>query len=393
MKVVSSLSNMTREFSIVSIASLLAGLVGCGATAPPPTPPVTPHFKVETQIISPSTAGTAKELIDRGERALMAQRWKEAADAFETLLAAEPNGSQTAAILYNLAIAYEGLELREKARDRYHELAMRFPETANARSALVRAAALHAYLEEWPALGETGAALLARKDIDEVDRMSALGARGLSRIEAGEDGPASKDVQDGLDLVDQLHYGATGRLPIAAAQLRFALGEIRRVRSEKISFLPVTPDFLIKIEIRCAGLLEAQSAYADAIRSVDPHWAAMSGFRVGEMYRALHHDLMVIPPQNAKTENDKQLFYGMMHVRYRVLLEKGLEMMKRTLDLATKTNDASTWTKRAESSKKEMELALDEERAQIKKNPFTEEELQAALAVLQKKTLAKIAPK
>ena len=346
-------------------------------------------MQVATQIISPSTDGTARELLERGERALLAQRWREAADAFETMLAAEPNGPRTPVLLYDLAIAYEGLELREKARDKYHELASRFPDSPNARSALVRATALHAYLEEWPALGETGTALLARKDLDDVDRMTALGARGLSRVEGGDDLAASRDVQDGLDIVDQLHYGASGRLPVAAAQLRFALGEIRRVRSEKIAFTPVTSDFLTKIEMRCTGLLEAQSAYADAIRSVDPHWAAMSGFRIGEMYRALHHDLMVIPPQNAKTENDRQLFYGMMHVRYRVLLEKGLEMVRRTLDLATKTNDDSSWIRRAQASKKEMDLALDEEKAQIKKNPFREEELTAALEVLKKKTLAK----
>ena len=64
----------------------------------------------------------------------------------------------------------------------------------------------------------------------------------------------------------------------------------------------------------------------------------MSGYRVGEMYRTLHHDLMMIPPNDkAKTEHDKQLFYGIMHVRYRVLLEKGNEMMKRTLALGEKT--------------------------------------------------------
>jgi type I restriction enzyme R subunit len=49
----------------------------------------------------------------------------------------------------------------------------------------------------------------------------------------------------------------------------------------------------------------------------------------------------------AKTESDKQLFFGIMHVRYRVLLEKGIEMMKRTLALGEKTGAASAWMKRA----------------------------------------------
>jgi tetratricopeptide (TPR) repeat protein len=329
--------------------------------------------------------------MDRGEKALLAQRWRDAADAFETLLAAEPNGPHAEDALFGLGTAYEGLELREKARDAYDELVRRFGEGTHARAALTREVAVRAYLEDWSGLGKIGDTLLARKDADDVDRMTALGARGLAKIEAGDDVGAMHDVQNGLDLVDQLKYGMQGRLPVPAAQLRFALGEVRRVRSERIGFLPVTDDFLLKINARCAGLLEAQSAYADAIRSVDPHWAAMSGYRVGEMYRALHKELMSIPPQNAKTDKDRQLFYGMMHVRYRVLLEKGIEMLRRTLTIGEAGQDQSAWIRRAEKAKSEMESALEEEKAQIKTFPFTEEELQKALDILQKKTLEKAA--
>lgn len=138
--------------------------------------------------------------------------------------------------------------------------------------------------------------------------------------------------------------------------------------------------------MRCQLLLDAQSAYADAIRSVDLHWAAMSGYRVGEMYRTLHHHLMMIPPvEKAKTEHDKQLFYGIMHVRYRVLLEKGIEMMKRTLALGERTGVASGWMKRAEAAKGEMDKALEAEKVIIAKFPFTEEEIQKALDILKKK--------
>ena len=153
---------------------------------------------------------------------------------------------------------------------------------------------------------------------------------------------------------------------------------------------------MLKLEMRCQGLLDAQTAYADAIRSVDPLWAAMSGYRVGEMYRTLHRHLMLIPPtEKAKTEHDKQLFYGIMHVRYRALLEKGIEMMKRTLGLGERvSNDthgevkvASAWMKRAEAAKAEMENALEVEKATLKKMPFTEEELEKALQIMKKKAL------
>jgi hypothetical protein len=245
---------------------------------------------------------------------------------------------------------------------------------------------LDAYLEDWAALGEVGEQILARKDLEVADRMLGLGARGLSRITSGDETGASKDVNEGLDLVEETRFGATGQLPVAAAMLKYAHGEIRKVRSEKITLNPPPPDFVQKLEMRCQLLLDAQSSYADAIRSVDLHWAAMSGFRVGEMYRTLHQHLMMIPPtEKAKTESDKQLFYGIMHVRYRALLEKGVEMMKRTLALGERTGVASGWMKRAEAAKTEMDRALEEERRAIKKFPFTEETLEKTLEIMKKK--------
>jgi hypothetical protein len=232
--------------------------------------------------------------------------------------------------------------------------------------------------------------------MDKFDRMTALGSRALSRVELGDDDGAMRDVQAGLDLMEELRVGSAGRLPWAGAQLKFALGEVRRVRSEKIAFvkpdaatgdLPkaadVPPDFLPKLEARCALLLDAQAAYADALRAQDAHWIAMAGFRVGQMYEDLHRDLMIIPPTTlAKSDKQKQIFFGIMHVRYRVLLEKGLEMMNRTIHLGELQLDSSSWVRRAGEAKHEIEKTLEEEKAIIASFPFTEEEIQKALDIM-----------
>lgn len=377
------------------VATVLAiALGGCGGASSPNAP--ARHVDVQNQIIGTKTEGTAKELRERGERALLAQKWQEAVDAFEALLAGDPSAKDDPQVLYDLALAYEGIGERQRARTLYRDVSKRFASHALARSALVREVSLDAYLEDWSALGQVAETILARSDIDPADKMLGLGARALSKLEAKDETGAARDINQGLDLVDEHRYGATGQLPVAAAMLKYGLGELRRIRSEKVSLDPPGPDFVQKLELRCAGLLDAQAAYADAIRSVDLHWAAMSGFRVGEMYRTLHKHLMMIPPNDkAKTESDKQLFYGIMHVRYRALLEKGIEMMKRTLGLGERVANethgevkvASAWMKRAESAKDEMEKALEEEKAMIKKMPFTEEELEKALAIMKKKAI------
>lgn len=373
-----------KKLVVVCMCSLV--WAGCAGGSQSPAKPPQANVEASNQIIGTRAEGTAKELLAKGEKALLAQRWQEAVDAFEAVLAGDPAAANDPQVIYDLAVAYEGLGEREKARARYRELVRRFPTDPNARNALVREVSLDAHLEDWSALGEVAEMILARKDLDPAEKMLGLGARGLSKIQAGEETLATRAIMQGLELMDETRYGSTGQLPVAAAMIKYANGELRKFRSEKISLNPPGTDFVLKLEMRCAFLLEAQQSYADAIRSVDPQWAAMSGYRVGEMYRTLHHDLMLIPPTDkAKTEHDKQLFYGIMHVRYRVLLEKGMEMMKRTMALGEKTGVGAAWMKRAETLKVEMDKALEEEKAMIAKFPFTEEELQKALEIMKKK--------
>jgi tetratricopeptide (TPR) repeat protein len=367
-----------------SLAVIVSGCARPGPTAVrAPVPPQ--NVDASNQILASRAEGTAKELRARGEHALLAQEWAEAVDAFEALVAGDPASAADPLVLYDLALSYEGFGDRVKARERYREVIRRFPKDPNVRTALSREASLDAYLDDWSALGELGEQILARPDLEVGDKMLGLGARGLARVLAGNEKGAAKDVNEGLDLVEETRFGATGKLPVAASMLKFAQGELRKMRSEGIVLNPPPPDFVQKLEMRCQLLLDAQSSYADAIRSVDLHWAAMSGFRVGEMYRSLHRHLMMIPPTDkAKTDSDKQLFYGIMHVRYRALLDKGIEMMKRTLALGERTGVASEWMKRAESAKAEMNQALEDEKAVLRTFPYTEETLEKTLEIMKK---------
>ena len=348
-----------------------------------------PFVAVTPRIVTATDVTTEPELAARAERALMAGQWQVAAEAYGTLLRADSDGSRAPEYLFDLGIALEGLQERARARDVFLELARRFPDATQARAALVRATTLDAYLEDWTALQNIGSELLARTDLEDVERLLALGARGLGRIELGDDAAASRDVYDALDLADVLHYGERDVLPVAVAQSRFALGELRRIRSERIRFVPVPADFVDELEARCAGLLQAQAAYAQAVRSVDPHWAAMAGVRVGQMYRQLHRELTAVPPPpTAKTEHQRQAFFAFMHVRYRVLLEKGLREIEQTIALGERTSDSSAWIARAREAKEEMQAALSSEQAQLEAMPFTEAEVKAALDQLEKKVRA-----
>jgi hypothetical protein len=375
------------------VAVLLLASASCARAHAAVSPAVPVVVEAQPRIVTPNEVIAEPELAARAAQALVDHRWRDAARDYGTLVLAEPVGPQAAEYLFDLGLSLEGCQERSRARDAFLELSRRFPGSARARVALVRAATLDAYLEDWSALEAIGDSLLAQEGADDIEHLVGLGARGLGRVELGDDRAASQDILDGLELADRLHYGARDVLPVAVAELHFALGELRRIRSERIQLGPLAPDFrdedfLGPFDRRCGGLLEAQAAYAQAVRSVDPHWAAMSGYRVGEMYRALHDDLMRLSPDASKSEAKKQMFFAFMHVRYRVLLEKGLREIEQTIALGERIADTSPWIERARGAKAQMLAVLDDERAQIAAMPFTEAEVQEALNQLEKKTKA-----
>jgi len=362
------------------IAPLLV-IVGCASASPSAAPS---HVAVSTQIVTQDRDTTEPELFRRAERELAEGDYASAKRDFELLLQSNPSDAILPTVLFDLGTVYEAIGDRERARDAFHAVAKKFPALPVARTALVRCVWLHAYLEEWNPLGETGEALLARTDIDQMDKMTALGARGLSRAELGDTRLAMRDVQNGIDILEDNRIGMAGKLPAAGSQLKFALGETRRIETERISLKPVGEGFVAKVSARCQGLLDAQAAYADAMRTTDPHFAMMSGYRLGAMYQKLHAELMSIPPDGfAKNEHERQIFYAIMHVRYRALLDKALIMLNTTLDVADRVNDKSAWVTRGREAKAQMESALTEEKAEIAKFPWTEEEIEKALRIMQ----------
>ena len=79
-----------RSSRLCSVAICFA-LAACGGASQEvaKTPQAPQRIDASNQIIGARVEGTAKELQARGERALLAQSWQEAVDAFEALIAGD----------------------------------------------------------------------------------------------------------------------------------------------------------------------------------------------------------------------------------------------------------------------------------------------------------------
>jgi len=300
--------------------------------------------------------------------------------------------------LHALATAHEQLGHIPRARDTYRDLRFldaepRAPQgTANTRhdaarwirSAQIREAALDAYLEDWDHLLRLSETLWLRSDRDDGLTILALAARGLAKLKLADERAAKRDIEQALERAEESGVGRDGQLPVALAMMHYANGELRNKRSSAIDLPASADDFVTRLETRCSLLLDAQASYAEAIRASDPLWVAMGGLRVAEMYAALHAHLIAIEPtKRAKTERDRQLFRAVMRVRYRPLLDKSREMLRRIRDVpGAWPDEPSLWTERAARLEAEVLAAQHHERAWFATLPFTEGEVARAIELM-----------
>ena len=383
-------SALRRGFSLGFSTVLIGLLTACSATPAPVTPaapgalPSRP-VEVAPMVVSPFSDSELEGRFEKARKLLLAEKYKEAAPEFDALVRLAPDGETAAPSLYDGALAHEGLGEREAAIERFAVLLQRFPQHPTTRGALFRLSRLDGFVERWSDLVSVTDRILALADLSVIEAIEAHGAKGLGLIEQDRLDEASHEVGLARDLIEQHRIGDAGAPPVELATVSFALGEVRRKKSEKISLVPVTPNFSEVLEQRCQGLLDAQNAYTDAMRSFDAHWSAMAGYRVGQLYQTLHRDVMAIPPTaKSDTLKKKQLFEGAMRLRYRVLLEKGLKMMEGTVRIGQRTGEDSAWVHRADEAKRDIERALEDEKTALSKLPFTEAELSSALDNLKK---------
>lgn len=341
-----------------------------------------PNQTVERITVVGYTTGDLLVELERARAHLLVDRFDKAAEAFDRLMRLSTDPKITAVAMFNAGVAYEGLGKRDIAVRRYRELVDEHGGEQIARVGHLRLTRQLGYLERWQDLAEAAKALLERKDLSVLDRIEGLGAHALGLVEQNEVAAARISIGKAQELIDRNNLGRSGVPPFQLAQVAFAEGEARRQLSEKIKLTPVPSNFGEVLEARCQGLLDAQSAYTEAMRSRDGHWSAMSGYRVGQLYQQLHVEVMQIPPPKNVEDTKVQLFEATMRYRYRILLEKGLKMMEGTVRLGERTGEDSYWIGRARDAVAALNQSLADEKAALAKVPYTEAEIQAALEIL-----------
>jgi hypothetical protein len=365
--------------------------LGCGASggaARAPNSAARPEsVSVPRTVITPERAASIPELYEHALGLARDGKHGDAALEFERIHDLDPTGDLADDALFQGASERDEAGELERAATDYEQLARGYPKSESATTALVRATRLFAYLERWQRAGELAErALAGPRELGPFERISVYAASALSRLEAGDQHAAQTFIEKGRDVIDEYRLDAAGAVPRELAALYFALGELRRRRSEQILFEPLPPDFADALERRWQLLLVALSAYSDAMRAYDAHWSAMAGYRVGELYERLHQDVMrIAPPAAADSEEKRRLFEAAMRFRYAVLLDKARQFMQHTLSMAERTGERSPWVDKTREALAEIQAANQREQAALAALPYSRATLEAGLSDLQRR--------
>jgi tetratricopeptide (TPR) repeat protein len=352
------------------------GPASTGAAKGSPAP-----LTLEQLVVSQNTAETLQALHERGLERLAQRDFDSAESDFNLCVEAQPTSPLAPSCLFHGGIANDELRKYERALERFREVVLRFPEHELASPSGLRALRLATHLERWD-LAETQAQwLMARQGtLRPFELILPYGALAMGAIQRGDDAIAEQYVARARSLIEQHELDVPGKIHRDLAVVYFALGEVRRMRAERLSFVPIPANFPEVLEARCQLLLDAQGAYSDAMRAYDGHWSTMAGYRVSELYVALHAEVMRMVAHHPERDPERRkLLEGAMRLRYAVLTKKAQSMIAHTLTMAERIGEQSEWVVRAKAIQSDLAREAQAEEDAINQLPYSREALAYAL--------------
>ena len=306
----------------------------------------------------------AGELFGRASAAYRRMAWASAAALFQQVSEEFPGSTFASPALYNAGLAYERENDFQRAATIYETLVATYPSSPDVTDALFRLTGAYEALEMWEDADQTLDKLLSeRRDLSAIERVECLSRKGAALIYLDRYVEARAALNKAV-----MFFRSGSQIPPSAstyyyAMARFKLGEILEREMHAVELPGVERLIAEALEEKCQLLLDAQSAYTEAIRVAHPHWAAAAAYRIGHLYRILWGDMMTAPPPKDLGEKERDAYLDVLRKQIRVLLKKAVRQWERVLSMADRLALSNEWVARTEADLADIRaiLALDPE--------------------------------
>jgi tetratricopeptide (TPR) repeat protein len=303
-----------------------------------------------------------EELFAIGQAALAAREFERAAAAFDRLVDLHPGSRREAQALSGGGVAHERLGQWGLALERFTALERR-SAGADAVEAAFRIAECRYHLDDLPAAAAVLARLASRDDLARGDHIRALTQLGIVELEGGR----LEDAEGHLRLAVSAWRAGSEQERLDdyyPAQAQYYLGEVYRARFLAVRLDPTTGDeqaLAQDLETKASLLLSAQGHYLRAIRMGNGDWAVASGYRVGELYDALHAAMVEAPPPPGLDPEHVEAYRMELKRKVRVLVVKAIAIYEQTLAVAGRAHlEDNRFVAETQASLDRMKQALRE---------------------------------
>ncbi len=377
------------------------GLLVLAACAPsksaqrPDEKPAAPAANAPEKIVLPETVISVSkdelplvgmdeaQLFDCGTRAFSAADHPRATRCFDRLVGLFPQSANWASALYNAALGHERMSAWPAALERWERYLARHPGAPAAVGPDEVDAVFHAAFceHELGQLGKAAARLQAlsgreglqpsRKGeamvqaavcrIEDAALARSAGAQDAVRLSGRSEG--ERALRAALGVYEKAGNGEVD--PALLAQAEFWVAEIYRSYFEEVPFDPgtmVEKGIEDALETKAQFLLSAQGHYLRAIRRGDGEWATASGYRIGELYEALHGQIVGARVPSDLTEEQKILYREEVKKKVRVLLTRAMTTYEQTFATAQRVNAKSPYVEKTSAALGRMRTLLLEEK-------------------------------
>jgi tetratricopeptide (TPR) repeat protein len=292
----------------------------------------------------------AGDLFGRASAAYREEVYPLAIKLFRQVVEEFPGTEFASPALYNAGLASERLSDFQKATTFYETLVDKYPESEDITDALFRLTGAYEALEMWEDAARTLDKLMTkRRDLEAIERVECLARKGAALIHLNRPHEARENLKKAV-----MFYRAGSDISPTAptyfyAMAKFKIGEIIENEMRAI-VLPADEAAIGKaLEKKCQLLLDAQTAYTDAIRVAHSHWAAAAAYRIGHLYRILWGDMMTAPPPSDLNEKEQDIYREILRKQIRVLLKKAVRQWERVLSMADRLALSNEWVERTKA--------------------------------------------